>query len=275
MPHTRYDMPVLFGPSPMPDKTQVPRAEAIVIPFETTREAAARLVPRHFQVADRPIISVSRIDYHAVDYLGGRSYREVVISVAASFDEAGRRIDAAYAPVLWVSEVAALIGGREYMGLAKLPAEMDEVTVQRDKRRFGCTEYGASLISGEVRGMTALDGDKLERVRQGASDVRTFGWKYIPSADGLPDADYPLLNSMRWDYERAWSGDGHVTFHDPDKQAAPLSSRVLAVLRELPILGWRRAFVGEGRATIDRTATRRLLSAGSEGTQPGEYGVEF
>jgi acetoacetate decarboxylase len=275
MPQTRYDMPVLFGPSPMPDMTHVPRAEAIVIPFETTREAAARLLPRHFRVADKPTVSVSRIDYHDVDYLGGRGYREVVISVAASFDGAGGRIDAAYAPVLWVSEVAALIGGREYMGLAKLPAEMDEVAVQDDVRHFACTEYGASLISGEVRGMTALSGEKLERLRRGASEVRTFGWKYIPSAAGVPDTDYPLINSMRWDYERAWSGDGHVTFHDPDARAAPLSSRVLAVLRELPNLGWRRAFVGEGRAIIDRTATRRLLSAPSEATHVGEYGVAF
>jgi acetoacetate decarboxylase len=275
MPSSRYDMPVLFGPSLMPDETRVSCAEAIVIPFETTREAAARLLPCHFQVAERPIVSVSRIDYHDVDYLGGRGYREVVISVAASFDDAGVRIDAAFAPVLWVSEVAALIGGREYMGLAKLPAEMDEVKVQGDTRCFACTEYGASLISGEVRGMTRLSGDKLERVRQGASEVRTFGWKYIPSAAGLPDADYPLVNSMRWDYERAWSGDGQVTFHDPDSQAAPLSSRVLAVLRELPILGWRRAFVGEGRAVIDRTATRRLVTARPEAAQIGEYGIAF
>jgi len=273
MPQSRYDMPVLFGPSPMPDMTHVPRAQAIVIPFETTREAAARLLPRGFLMPEKPVVSVSRIDYHDVDYLGGRGYREVVISVTASFDDAGERIDAAFAPVLWVSEVAALIGGREYMGLAKLPAEMDEVTVEGDTRRFRCTEYGGSLVSGEVRGMTALTGEKLERLRQGASEVRTFGWKYIPSAAGLPDADYPLVNSMRWDYERAWSGEGHVIFHDPDAQAAPLSSRVLSVLRELPVLGWRRAFVGKGRAIIDRTATRRLPSARSGATQVGEYGV--
>jgi hypothetical protein len=272
MPQPRYDMPVLFGPSPMPDETHVPRAEAIVIPFETSREAAARLLPRHFRVADRPIVSVSRIDYHGVDYLGGRGYREVVISVAATFDGARDHIEAAFAPVLWVSEVAALIGGREYMGLAKLPAEMNDVQAQEAVRRFDCAEYGAPLISGEVRGMTALTGDKLQRIKQGASEVRTFGWKYIPSASGFPDADYPLVNSMRWDYERAWSGDGQVTFHDPDQQAAPLSSRVLAVLRELPILSWRRAFVGEGRAVIDRVATRRLEPARPV-EQPGEYGV--
>jgi len=268
MAPTRYDMPVLFGPSPMPDKTLVPRAEAIVIPFETTREAAASLLPPHFQVGEKPIISVSRIDYHDVDYLGGRGYREVVVSVAASFDG---RVEAAFAPVLWVSEVAALISGREYMGLAKLPAEMEPVQIEDGLRRFACAEYGAPLISGEVRGMTELTGDKLLRVQQGASEVRTFGWKYIPSVEGSPDADYPLVNSMRWTYERAWSGDGRITFHDPDKRAAPLSSRVLAVLREIPNLGWRRAFVGAGRAVIDRSATRRLAPLASAGAQRGEH----
>jgi len=273
MPQTRYDMPVLFGPSPMPDITHVPRAEAIVIPFETSRDAAARLLPRHFQVADKPIVSVSRIDYHDVDYLGGRGYREVVISVASSHEGPDGRIEAAFAPVLWVSEVAALIGGREFMGLAKLPAEMDDVQARNGVRRFRCTEYGAPLLSGEVRGMTAITGDKLLRVQKGATEVRTFGWKYIPSASGLPDADYPLVNSMRWDYERAWSGEGEVTFHDPDPRAAPLSSRVLALLRELPVVGWRRAFVGEGRAVIDRTATRRLQPMPAAPTEVGEYGL--
>lgn len=258
MPKLRYDMPVLFGPSPMPDESQIPQAEAIVIPFETTRDAAARLLPRHFDLAERAIVSVSRIDYHHVDYLGGRGYREVVVSVAAIHDGPGGRVEAAFAPVLWVSEVAALIGGREYMGLAKLPAEMDAVVVEEGTRTFRCTEYGAPLVDGRVCDMQPLTGEKLERVRRRSSEVRTFGWKYIPSAESQPDVDYPLINVMQWDYTRAWTGRGELTIHRPDARSAPMSSRVLAVLAELPIVDYLAAFVGEGRAVINRSATRRL-----------------
>lgn len=273
MPQVRYDMPVQFGPSPMPNHTHVPAAEAIVIPFETTRDAAALLLPRHFELADAAVVSVSRIDYHDVDYLGGRGYREVVVSVAAVHQGRDGRIEAAFAPVLWVSEVAALIGGREYMGLAKLPAEMDAVQIEVGRRRFRCTEYGAPLIDGEVCEMQALSGDKLARVQRGSAEVKTFGWKYIPSASGAPDADYPLVNVMAWDYERAWSGEGRVTLHQPDRRAAPLSSRVMAVLGKLPVKAYRRAFVGEGRAVIDRAGTRRLDSSSPAEAERGEYGV--
>ncbi|MNN70447.1 hypothetical protein D3C81_1862970 [compost metagenome] len=63
---------------------------------------------------------------------------------------------------------------------------------------------------------------------------------------------------MRWDYQRAWSGEGRLTWHQPDRQAAPLSSRVMAALAAIPVKEYRRAFIGEGSAIIDRAATRRL-----------------
>lgn len=254
----RFDMPAVFGPSLMPDQSRIAQAEAISISFETTRDAAARLLPRHFSLADDATVTVSRMDYQGLEYLGGRGYREVVISVAAVHESPQGRLHAGFAPVMWVSEVGALIGGREFMGFAKLPGEMAPIEHSPDGRAFQCAEYGHALIEGRVRDMVPLSDQALARVRQRSACVETFGWKLIAGAAGTPDLDYPLVNVMRWDYRQAWSGVGEVVFHRPAAADAPLSSRVVAALASLPVQAYRRAFVGVGGAVIDRAATRRL-----------------
>lgn len=259
MPQFRYDMPAVFGPSLMGDETQVPHAEVIVVSYETERDAAARLLPRFFELADTAVISVSHIDYHDIDYLGGRGYREVVISVGAVYDGPGGPLQAGFAPVMWVSEAGALTAGREYMGFAKLLGEIERVDAEPERRRFQCAEYGTVLLEGEASLLRPLSGETLERVCRNSAEVRTFGWKMIPGPQGAaPDADYPLENLMRWSYARAWSGEGRIAWHAPEQRAAPISARVIAAMAAIPVKEYRRAFVGEGSAVIDRAATRRL-----------------
>lgn len=256
---SRYDMPALFGPSPVPDRSAIPFAQVVSISFETAPEAAAGLVARFFEVAERPIITVTRIDYHQVDYLGGRGYCEIVISVAArhwSFPD-----PAGFAPVMWVTEPGALISGREFMGFGKLAAEMSPIVETTDGRTFDSFEHDAPLIEGRVSNLQVLGEQALARVNQSAAEVRTFGWKLIPGQGAEADLDYPTVNIMRWHYEKAWSGVGEFTIHRPLFDAAPMSSRVLDRLAGLPLLTQPRAFVAEGSAVIDRTATRRLSSA--------------
>jgi acetoacetate decarboxylase len=242
----------------VPDRTVVAFAQVASISFETSPDAAERLVPRFFRPTDPPVITVSRIDYHDVDYLGGRGYREIVVTVSALHGEDQR--PAGFAPVMWVSETGALISGREFMGFAKLQAEMDAIAVTSDARSFTATEYGAPLLEGRVTALRPLADESLAKVNRSAAEVRTFGWKLIPGDGAEPDADHPIVNVMRWHYARAWSGEGAVQFHRPDARAAPFSARVVSALADLPVIAPRRAFVAEGRAEIDRTATRRLRS---------------
>ena len=258
MNQTRFDMPVVFGPSIMPDESHIPHAEVVAIVFETTKDAAAKLLPRYFELADSAVISVTRIEYQGVDYLGGRSYSEVVLSVRSVYRGEGETITAGFAPVMWVSEVGALISGREFMGFAKLPGEMTGIRHQGDRRTFDCSEYGALLFQGEASGLQRLSDEALARVQRNATAVNTFGWKYISGNEGTPDVDYPTINVMRWNYTDAWTGEGRLQIFQPDHHAAPLSSRVMATLSALPITHYRQSFVGEGSAVIDRTATRRL-----------------
>lgn len=257
-PLQRYDMPVVFGPSIVPDKTRIPDASACVLSFRTSIEAARSLVPDYFTVPEEPVVTVAHMAYRDVDYLGGRGYNEIVVSLSARYDDGVEAVDAAFALVLWVDQIGALIAGREYMGLPKLAAVIPDLEMEGARARFSCREYESLLLEAAVEQLDSLPADKLAKVNARAGEVRTLAWKYIPSPGGGADLDYPILNVMRWNYKRAWSGSGALRFHAPSSQDAPLSSPAMRVLAELPRLGAARVFLGTGEAIIDRTATRRL-----------------
>lgn len=259
---SRYDMPASFGPSVVPQRTVVSEAHALVLSGRTTRSAAEPLVPPHFTVPEEPTLTVSHMRYLDVDYLGGRSYNEVVVSLSATTVEAGERIDAALGLILWVDQPGALIAGREYMGLPKLLGRIPPLREDgEDALAFDCREYDSPLIEGRAFDMKRLDADRLDRLNTRAGEVRTFGWKYIPAPSaptGGGDLDYPLVNVMRWTYRDAWTGRGAFRFLPAEARDAPLSAAAVNALASLPLNGEVRAFRGIGEAVIDRTATRRL-----------------
>lgn len=253
----RYDMPAMFGPSLLPDQSPVEGVTVAAISFETSRDAAQALLPRFYEVADTPIVTLTYIDYPALEYLGGRGYRELVVAVASVYPDAAGDLKAGFAPVMWVDQVGALISGREYMGFGKLLGEFAAERAE-DRISYICSEYGTPLIEGEAYDLSPVSADGLARINMASAEVNSFGWKYIASDHGPADADYPLVNVTRWDYKRAWSGTGSLRFHAASRSQAPMSSRVVAALAGLPMLGYRRAFVAEGDVVIDRRATRRL-----------------
>jgi hypothetical protein len=257
-PRQRYDMPAAFGPSLLSDQEHVPEFEAAVVGFETSPEHAKALLPRYYSVGERAGVSISRMAYRGVGYLGGRGYEELVVSIDAVYDGPDGRTAAPYMLVLWVSESAAIAAGREFMGYPKLFGELPPIAGAGDQRTFICSEFGNPLVSARLSELCALTGEKLERLRAAGAESPGLGWKYIAAPGGGVDADYPTLIMNRFDYREAWSGVSDFAFSRPTAQQAPSSSRVVAALAELPVVKMRRAFLGRGSCIIDRAATRRL-----------------
>ncbi|MBW8911105.1 MAG: acetoacetate decarboxylase family protein [Sphingomonas sp.] len=267
----RYDMPVMFGPSLLPDQSPVSNVMVAAINFETDRAAAAALLPRFFTVADVPTVTLTYIHYPSLEYLGGRGYQELVVAIAAQYGEGTQRIAAGFAPVMWVDQPGALISGREFMGFAKLLGRFE---ANREETGFSyrCAEYEASLVEGQLSDLAAIDEQRLGRINTSAALINSFGWKYIPSDTEQPDADYPMTNITRWHYRRAWTAEGRLTFGAPTPTDAPLSSRIVATLARLPVKRWGRAFMAEGDVVIDRLGSRRLdtpalAAAGARGAR--------
>lgn len=257
-PGVKYDMPAVFGPSLLPDLTTFGEVGMVSISYVTTAEAAAPLVPHHFRVPDEPVVTFSRMTYDKVDYLGGRGYQELTVGIGVVCDTDGGEVRGSYMPVVWIDDAAALIAGREFMGYAKIGADLPPVVVDGDRRSFEVGEYGTPLLRGQVEGVTALDDERLEGARKAAASTTVLGWKYIAGPGGIVDADYPTSISLSFSWSAACSGQATIAFDAPSATEAPFSSRIVAALAALPVVKYRRAFVADGSGVIDRAATRRL-----------------
>jgi len=260
-PGRRYDMPAFFGPSLMPDKTVVACAESLVLSTTTTREEVEAILPSHFGVPDNPVLIVAHVKYPSVDYLGGRGYSEIVVSVGARFEADQESIETPLAVALWVDHVGALISGREYMGLPKLLGKISDLD---DNLHFSCAEYDVAIVEGRAQDLVEVDEERMVRLNSRSSNVRTFGWKYIPGPGHGSDVDAPMLNELHWNYQQAWTGSGEFEFLIPSFEQAPLSASTIAGLARLSVRTPVRAFRGIGEVTINRRATTSLCGRPAE-----------
>lgn len=230
----------------------------VSISFTTTHSAASALVPSGLDViGDEPIVTISRMSYADTDYLAGGGYNEVTVGISAQGLDGGRAVIGNFMPVVWVDQSVPLIIGREYLGYAKVQADIAPVAHEEGNLEFDLTERGATLLSGSVRGLTPLAPDRLAGVRRAAAEVTVLGWKYIPGFDG-PDADYPTRIALSFDWTVAHTGAGSISFGSPTWEQAPVGSRIIAALAALPVVGYRRALVASGSGSIDRSAAGRL-----------------
>src|SRR5689334_5429357 len=102
----RYDMPIVFGPSPFPDVTTMETVQSVSIPFLTEREAVAALLPPRLEPGEVPLVTVSHTMNRGVDYMGGRGYNIVRISVPAVFRGDVDTEFGPYSPIIWESDAA-------------------------------------------------------------------------------------------------------------------------------------------------------------------------
>jgi hypothetical protein len=256
---TRYEMPTVFGSSLIPDRSTWGGVTMVSVSFATTRSAAVELVPDGIEViGDEPVVTVSRMTYSTVDYLANAGYNEVTVGIAAQVDDEDGTVQGGYMPVVWVDEQIPIQIGREFLGYAKVPGELPPVETGPDGHRFELRERGALLLSGRAGGLEPLTGDRLDRLRRAATQMTALGWKYIPSMQGPPDADYPTQIPLSFEWDEVAVGTGTLEFGRPTWAQAPVAARIVEALAALPVRGRVRAMVATGSGSIDRTAARRL-----------------
>lgn len=258
-PTQRYDMPVVFGPSLLPDVTVMSDLRNIAVPFLTERAAIERFIPRFFEVEGEPVVTVSSSHNGGVDWLGDRQYNVVRVQVTVRFrsSSGGGDIVGPYSLVIWESDPKPVIAGRELQGYAKIVGEIPDHERAEGRAAFECREYGTRLLRGEVHGLEPLDPSVLSTLGAEREQV-ALGWKYIPSPEGGADVDYPTKLLSTVSVSAAWSGEGTVTFDSPTWQQSPGSAHIVDALKTLPVLEYRTATVVHSRVTLPRNAVIRL-----------------
>ncbi len=256
-PSKRYEMPIFFGPTDMPDVSIWSGVEMVSTGFVTTAEAVRPFVPVAFDLPDEPTVTFSRMTYAGVDYLAGRGYNELTVGVTATYAGA-QSVRGSFMLAVWVDDARAISAGREFLGYGKLGGELPPVQHAADRWSYDISEYGTTLLRTDVRSPVPIDGGTLDLVNASSADVSILCWKHVCGPEGVIDADYPVLVKLRFDWDEVTRAEGETVLAAPSWQDAPHSARIIAALSALPVVRRRPAMVAVGSGRIDRAAARQL-----------------
>jgi hypothetical protein len=250
-------MPVVFGPSELGAQAHYGETHMIAHGFYTDPSALEPLIPYHFRLAEPAKVTFAGRMIRNVDWLAGRNYNTVRVSVDVEARDGGAVLRGPYGLVVWESDAHAVIAGREYLGISKIIGEIPEHERQGDTAAFECYEYGSRLLRVDVSDIAPVDDDALAAVNTGG-ETATLGWKYIPALGGAVDADYPTKMVGRGRVITMSNGVSSITFDQPTWEQCPISSRIVKTLAALPVVEVLPAVLTVSTGLLDRDGSARL-----------------
>ena len=251
-------MPLTVDRPELADTTHYTHTSFVTIPFVTDPDVLKTMLPPFFKPTPRSIVTVSYQHIGGVEYLAGRNYKIAQVMAEVMYEGHGRSITAIYPLAMWETDTNPIIAGREFLGTPKLFGEIPDLDKDDDAWRFSCSEYGSMLLSGTVRDMKPLTGEKFEALRDSLRTLRMMTWKYIPGPNDSADASYPICYSQEVDLDEILVGTGEVAWGTPSFEQAPISWHIPAALSKLPVVRYLPVLGGRGPARLLRSTLERL-----------------
>lgn len=263
-PNKIYLMPLIGGPIAEKREDLRPHlgeAEWFVLQYQTDSNALKALIPKCFQLTDKPVVTVWFGYYNHVDFLANRGYNEVTVRVTARFDGEKDHVEGAHILMMFLNDTIPIIRGREQLGWPKMYADIPPAETEPNGHIIcKATLWNQNLISMDLAPLNKQNAI----VRFGFSKIINNGkfliHKYIPSLDGPPDANYPNILPNDIKIDELWMGNsGAVSYGDPSKVDLPkYVVKLLEVLKTLPVRQIIRTLRYSGSAFIRYDLCRRL-----------------
>lgn len=262
-PGERYDMPITFGPTELPDVSRWGWLRGVDISFITDYDHARRLVPSCLDLPSKPVVLFSRRSFDGVDYLGERGYEELCVGVGVSHQDGDRKHRGYYWLSLWVDDMRAAAVGREIAGWPKIGAEFAPVIEHEGRWSFSVTEYGTPLVTGTISDAKPVDDATFAKIADGAEQGSYgFCWRHVSAIAGGRGISQVTRFHSAGQITKALVGTGDLSVLTPTAQQAPHSARIMATLSQLPIVRMLPGYIAEGSVDLDRR-TITALTGGS------------
>jgi acetoacetate decarboxylase len=259
-------MPIVFGPTELPQVSQWGYVRALDISFVTDPVAVRPLVPVELDLPDRPTVIISRRSFDKVDYLAGHGYEELCVGISVIHNGEEGPTRGNFWPVMWVDQVRPITVGREFTGFAKLGADFSPIRDQSGELSWEMSEYGTVLARATVRNAKPVDDATLETIANTGSIGYAFCSRYIPPVVNSPGIDEVTRCQMRSQITSVQVGEAQLELASPSWKDAPNGARAMSALAALPILQLRRAMIIEGSSSFDRSTITALPRARSPRT---------
>jgi acetoacetate decarboxylase len=262
-PTKLYMMPLIMGPQyekdPLP-RLPYPQTEVCAMRYQTDFEAASNLLHDCYNADQPPIVTVFFAYHRGLHFLAGGSYNFAAFMISASFRGQRDSLEGDYMPVVFENQSMPILGGREFLGVPKLYADIPPYKrMPNGNLRCEASLWGHLLFGIELPPMRKQNPAVKFIASRQLNGRPWFAYKYIPSLDGPPDADYPTItwNDVKlrdlWMTKRA-----SLYFGTASEDDIAQTAHVIQALQELPIVKVEQVLRFDGSAFLRFDKSRRL-----------------
>ena len=262
-PSKYYRMPLIMGP--LFDRENLPRivyteVEVLALQYQTDPDAIPALLPDCYRPAKEPTVTVLFGYNDGLEFMAGGAYRIATVQVAARFDGEHDHVEGDYILVMFEDKTFPIIGGREDLGVPKLYADISPVkTLSNGHLRSEASLWGHLLFGIDLAPLKRQNAVVRLAAGKRINEKPWLAYKYIPSLDGPPDADYPTISKNDTKIEQLWLGkSAKVYFGDPGEEDVAYTKRVIDALKTLPMRQVTQTLRLRGSAVLRYDLSRRL-----------------
>jgi len=256
-------MPLIMGP--LFDKENLPRivyteVETLALQYQTDSDAIDALLPDCYRPTKEPTVTVMFGYNDGLEFMAGGGYRIATVQVAARFDGEQDHVEGDYILVMFEDKTLPIIGGREDLGVPKLYADISPVkTLSNSHLRCEASLWGHLLFGIDLAPLKKQNALVCLAAGKRINGRPWLAYKYIPSLDGPPDADYPTISKNDVKIEQLWLGkSGKVYFGNPGEDDVAYTKRVIDALKTLPVRQVTQTLRLRGSATLRYDLSRQL-----------------
>jgi acetoacetate decarboxylase len=208
-PSMYYRMPLALGPvfDRRMLKLAYPHVEVLAFQYLTDPDALADLLPDSFHPGKEPLVTVFFSHNNGLNFMAGGGYAMATVQLSARFDGNQDHLEGDYIVVMFEDQTWPIIGGREDLGVPKLYADISNIKIMPDGHlRCESSMSGHMLFGLDVPPLKSQIGVVRALTARQINARPWLGYKYIPSLDGPPDADYPTVIHNLSKLDRLWMG---------------------------------------------------------------------
>ena len=127
--------------------------------------------------------------------------------------------------------------GREFVGIPKLYADISPIRILSNRNlRCDISLWGHLLFGIDLEPLEKQNADVCNAASERATQRPRFGYKYIPSFDGPPDANYPTVFWTDVTIEQLWIGkSAELYFGNQSEKDIGGIKPVVDALKSLPV----------------------------------------
>ncbi len=258
-----YRMPLIAGPFfDLDDRPRLayPHIEVLAFQYLTEKQAIEALIPECYKPADEPVVTILFSQNNGLEFMAGAGYSLAAVQVAVRFDGDQDHVEGDLILVMFENHTWPILAGREDLGIPKLYADISTIRESADgNRKAMASQWGRLLFSLELPPLKS----QIAPVRLVANrriNARPWlGYKYIPSLDGPPDADYPTISYNNNKISKLWLGkEATVTYGSAGVEDIGYARNIIDALLTLEIVEPLQSLYFVGSSVLRYDLSRRL-----------------